>query len=53
MVSNLANALSAYQLISYMPITFFIVSSFMTFMFTVYNVGSMFNSNDNDFFRYP
>ncbi len=49
MVSNLANALSAYQLISYMPITFFIVSSFMTFMFTVYNAkGSMFNSNDND-----
>ncbi|HHT38222.1 MAG TPA: ABC transporter permease [Mollicutes bacterium] len=49
MVSNVANALNEYHLITYMPVLFYLLSTFMVFMFTTYNAkGSMFNSKDND-----
>lgn len=44
-----ADVLSKFNLISYMLVLFFILSSFTTFMFTIYNAkSSMFNANDND-----
>ena len=49
MVSNVANALNEYHLITYLPVLFYLLSTFMVFMFTTYNAkGSMFNSKDND-----
>jgi ABC-2 type transport system permease protein len=47
--NNIAKTLVQYNLITYMPVLFFIGSSFMIFMVTADSAkGNMFNSTDND-----